>query len=183
MDIQQQDGTSCYNQPKKLQCQCVNVCVRHPLETLQGKPYGASCYTTPPITANEDCCGIDEGGGSDAMMEIDMDSVVQSDGYYHDIELKTNCFVSNAICEELFQQIIRNYPEQYINLFVDTSKCRLTRIDLSDSETKYPLQDFDLISKLYSHPLREVNLGGCHALSASLGSLKLCASTLQVFIL
>ena len=186
MDI---DSTNTlFQQPKKLQCQCVEVCVRHPLECLQGKPppsYNTtSVSTTPPLDGfgrgNEDDGGGGCVGNDATMMEIDMDSVVQSDGYYHYIDLKANCFIPHSICEELFQRIIKDYPEQYINLFVDTTKCRLTRIDLSTTESKYPLQDFDLISKLYSHPLREINLSGCRALSSSLSSLKNCASTLQV---
>lgn len=193
MDMVQDNNDKLFQQPKKLQCQCVEVCVRYPVECLQGKPppsYNATSSvssTSPPLDGfglgrgNE---GDGGGGGSSGneatMMEIDMDSVVQSDGYYHDIDLKANCFIPHSVCEELFQRIIKEYPEQYINLFVDTTKCRLTRIDLSTTETKYPLQDFDLISKLYAHPLREINLSGCRALSSSLSSLKNCTSTLQV---
>ena len=192
MDIVENDET-CF-QPKKLQCQCVEVCVRHPLECLHEKASYSSSHRRCSVSAGcgggGGCgcgCGCDDGcgggGSSDTtVVDIDIDNVVQSDGYYHDIDLQANFFISNTICEELFQQIIKHYPEQYINLFVDTAKCRLTRIDLSTTETKYPLQDFDLISKLFSHPLREINLSGCRALSSSLSSLKNCASTLQVWL-
>ncbi|XP_066928047.1 protein zer-1 homolog [Clytia hemisphaerica] len=151
-------------QPKKLQCQCINVCVKHPVECLQGKP--------------TDRCHQNEA--EESSMDIDMDNAVQSDGCYHNLELKRNIFIPDNICEGIFQQIIKQYPEQYINLFVDTSKCRLTSIDLSTSETKYPLQDSDLISKLFDHPLKEINLSGCKTLSPSLNSLQKCASTLQI---
>ena len=153
----------CY-QPDNLRDQCINVCVRHPTEALQGNPAG-----------DRDCLFDEEDFAMDTSMDIEV-----HDECYQNMELRTNLVIPNVLSEILFQQMIKQYPEQYINLFVDTTKCRLTRIDLSVHETKYPLQDQELISKLFAHPLRDVSLSGCKLLPHTLNSLSLCSSTLRV---
>ena len=143
--------------PEELLKKCLTVCVKHPLESLSANP---------PVT--------------DGYWDIDMDSEVQStDGCKHILQLKTNQFIPEDICENLFQNIVKEYPEHYLNLFTNTSKCRLTRINLSTNMTKYPLSDGDLYSKLFFHPLQELNLSGCKLQPNTLESLKYCASSLR----
>jgi hypothetical protein len=157
------DVDGCH-QPDNLRDQCINVCIRHPTEALQENPAGDQGHP------------MDE---EDVAMDTSMDDEVHHE-YYQNMELRTNLVIPNVLSEILFQQMVKQYPEQYINLFVDTTKCRLTRIDLSVHETKYPLQDQELISKLFAHPLRDINLSGCKLLPETLNSLSVCSSTLRV---
>ena len=149
------------NDPDRLTTLCLRTCARYPIESLT------------------------EYAESDSM-EVDgcvqsLTDEVQSREKYerYQLELRRDVYFHSIICEPLFDGIAREYPEHYLRLFTDTNRCNLSKINLSFANTKYPIQDQQLLAKLFYHPLREINLSRCQIASSTLNALKFCAGTLK----
>lgn len=148
--------------PDALSLLCLKICTQHPIEALT------------EISSENDCMEVDDDDES-------TEEVHSMEKYerFKQIELRSDVFFHKTICEPLFDGIVKKYPEYLLKLFTDTSRCKLTKIDLSFSNTKYPIQDQQLLAKLFFHPLREINLSRCQVSPSTLSALKYCADTLK----
>lgn len=146
-----------YN-PATLCQRCLDVCVTYPYESL--------------ISHEDNAC-----------MDIDTDDddeVLSTENYTGTLELRNHMFLPDNLCEILFQRIIRQHHEQYMQAFVDTEKCRLSKLNLSRLSTKDILHDQQIIMKLFRHPLREINLSECKMVPNTLSALRYCAKYLKI---
>lgn len=175
-------------QPIKLYKQCMKYCIKNPCECLLQEQH-STADIVGHVADLQDNVGmdvdvLDELKGLDCLRRCHNIHDEKSKNISNDIisrlKLKSHVFIPDNICEPLFQDIIRNHSEHFLNLFSDTSKCRLTKLDFSLPNVTYPIRDFKAMSLLFCHPLHEVNLSGCKVPSEALDALKYCSSSLKV---
>ena len=148
--------------PDRLVNLCLRVCTQYPIESLTER-------------TRSECMEVD------GCVQSITDEVQSHERYEHNqLELRRDVFFHNIICEPLFDGIVKRYPEHYLRLFTDTNRCSLSKINLSFTNTRYPIQDQQLLSKLFYHPLREINLSRCQVAPTTLNALKYCAGTLKI---
>lgn len=146
------------HQPINLWEQSLSVCVNHPKISL--------------INYDPDSMEVDSEDG------IEVQSYEKQ--YFACSEFKSRQFIPNNISERLFQSILKKHPESFLYIFTDTKKCCLTKLNLDIEETSFQLQDQELLSLLFFHPLREINLSRQDIAHNTLSSLKFCQKTLKV---
>lgn len=144
---------------------CVKTCVQYPIEALT---------TDNSCEHHQECMEVDINETDD-----EVQSTIELHEKYKQIELKKDVYLHRHICEPLFDGILQKYPEHYLTIFTDVTRCNLTKINLSYTYAKFPIQDQQLITKLFYHPLREINLSGCQVLPSTLNALKYCSATLK----
>ena len=161
--------------PETLRNICLATCVKHPFEAL---------IDNYPANRIERISSIEDSDDEDFYMDVDEE--VQSTDFdsRNYMQLK-DVFLPESLCEPLFQEIIRLYPEDYIQVFTDTYKCRLTKIDLSNSPCSMAqpwasIRDQKFLTKLFLHPLREINFSNCIVYLTTLRALRHCSKTLRV---
>ena len=165
------------NSPDRLVNLCAQVCVSHPEQTFLIRCNGKEMHGDEDFELDFDS---EDGPGYIVLYdEINTYDDSLLDPPYKwpaRYKLKDNIYLPDDITELLLENILKDHPDDYIGLFHDRRKCRLTKVDFSDAQ----VTDQVLIAGLFCHPLREANFSGCVLYAETFAKLNECSETLKI---